>query len=132
MCCIDAMMMLCHDLRASENLQAGKLLDLSELVGEDMQLKWFQIKKFMREQMVVYGNKVRLSCMAHARGCRAKLVRLREHMLLLDAKHTIQIRSMLRKKGWGGLLRAGPCGCWGSAAALGQRPARSDSMQHGT
>ncbi|GIL56696.1 hypothetical protein Vafri_11999 [Volvox africanus] len=38
--------------------QAGKLLDLSQLVAGDMQLKWFQIKKFMREQMLVYSNKV--------------------------------------------------------------------------
>ncbi|GLI65244.1 hypothetical protein VaNZ11_008730 [Volvox africanus] len=38
--------------------QAGKLLDLSQLVAGDMQLKWFQIKKFMREQMLVYNNMV--------------------------------------------------------------------------
>ncbi|GFR43827.1 hypothetical protein Agub_g4947, partial [Astrephomene gubernaculifera] len=38
--------------------KAGKLLDLSPLVTDDLQLQWFLINKGLREQMVVYGNKV--------------------------------------------------------------------------
>ncbi|GFR43826.1 hypothetical protein Agub_g4946 [Astrephomene gubernaculifera] len=38
--------------------KAGKLLDLSPLVTNDPQLQWFLINSGLREQMVVYGNKV--------------------------------------------------------------------------
>ncbi|KAG2438812.1 hypothetical protein HXX76_005353 [Chlamydomonas incerta] len=38
--------------------QAGKLLDLSPLVATDGQLRWYEINSALREQMVVYGNKV--------------------------------------------------------------------------
>ncbi|KAG2453332.1 hypothetical protein HYH02_001556 [Chlamydomonas schloesseri] len=38
--------------------QGGKLLDVSGLVGEDGQLRWYEINSALREQMVVYGNKV--------------------------------------------------------------------------
>ncbi|KAG2438813.1 hypothetical protein HXX76_005354 [Chlamydomonas incerta] len=38
--------------------QGGKLLDMNGMVGEDGQLRWYEINKALREQMVVYGNKV--------------------------------------------------------------------------
>eukprot|EP00198_Chlamydomonas_reinhardtii_P003654 XP_001692990.1 predicted protein [Chlamydomonas reinhardtii] len=38
--------------------QGGKLLDVNGLVGDDGQLRWYEINKALREQMAVYGNKV--------------------------------------------------------------------------